>query len=193
MYYYIKGRLAHKEDNFVVIDAGGVGYQLYMSLNSIAKIGDIGSDVTVWTYLHIKEGVMDLYGFYTVEEKEMFLQLLSISGIGTKSALSILSVAPPEKLALAIITNDYKTIQKAQGVGQKAAQRVVLELADKLKNADLAIENLTEIDTTDNRSEALSALVVLGYSDKEAKQALKTIEPNLATEDIIKLALKKMM
>lgn len=193
MYYYIKGRLAHKEDNFVVVDAGGVGYQLYMSLNSIAKIGDVGNDVTVWSYLHIKEGVMDLYGFYTLEEKEMFLQLLSISGIGTKSALSILSVAPPEKLALAIITNDYKTIQKAQGVGQKAAQRVVLELADKLKNADLVIEKLPELDTTDNRSEALSALVVLGYSDKEAKAALKTIEPNLATEDIIKLALKKMM
>ena len=194
MYYYIRGTLVEKAENFVIIDVSGVGYQLYMPLTSIERLGDLHTTVTVWSYLHVKEGVMELYGFSSQEEKSMFIHLIGVSGIGCKSAQSILSVAPPEKLALAIITKDYKTLQKAQGVGAKAAQRIVLELSDKLKNADLNVElpDDTSISDIDNRSEALSALIVLGYSDSEAKAALKQIDPTLNTEEIIKQALKKM-
>lgn len=197
MYYYIKGKLTLKTENFVVVDAGGVGYQLYMPAPSIERLGAEGSDVTVWSYLYVKEGIMDLYGFASLEEKTMFLHLISISGIGSKSAISILSVAPPEKLAMAIITKDYKLLQKAQGIGAKAAQRIVLELSDKLKNTDIAISSEASeeyaVTDNDNRSEALSALIVLGYSDSEAKSALKTIDPSLPLEEIIKQALKKMI
>ena len=197
LYYYIKGNLTLKTESFVVVDAGGVGYQLYMPAPSIERLGAEGSDVTVWSYLYVKEGIMDLYGFASLEEKTMFLHLISISGIGSKSAISILSVAPPEKLAMAIITKDYKLLQKAQGIGAKAAQRIVLELSDKLKNADIPMSDDTSgeyaVTDNDNRSEALSALIVLGYSDAEAKSALKTIDPSLPLEEIIKQALKKMI
>lgn len=197
MYYYIKGTLAQKCDGFVVVDAGGVGYQLYMTPPSIERLGNTGDSVTVWCYLYVKEGIMDLYGFSSQEEKTLFLQLISISGIGSKSALSILTVAPPEQLAMAIISKDYKLLQKAQGVGAKAAQRIVLELSDKLKSADISL-NSTEVSEyevldNDNRSEALSALIVLGYSDVEARSVLKSIDPSLSTEEIIKQALKKMI
>lgn len=196
MYYYIKGKLMLKGDGFVVVDAGGVGYQLFMSTPSIERIGLEGTDVTVWCYLYVKEGIMDLYGFLTPEEKSMFLHLIGVSGIGSKSALSILCVAPPEALAMAIITKDYKLLQKAQGIGAKAAQRIVLELSDKLKKADISLDEASEsysVQDNDNRSEALSALIVLGYSDVEARKVLKVIDPSLSTEEIIKQALKKML
>lgn len=197
LYYYIKGKLALKGDGFVVIETGGIGYQLFMSAPSIERIGSEGKDVTVWSYLYVKEGIMDLYGFISPEEKTMFLHLIGVSGIGSKSALSVLSVAPPEALAMAIITKDYKLLQKAQGIGQKAAQRIVLELSDKLKNADIELDNTSiegyAVTDNDNRSEALSALIVLGYSDVEAKTVLKTIDPSLSVEEIIKKALAKML
>ena len=197
LYYYIKGKLVQKCENFVVVDANGIGYQLYMSAPSIERIGSEGDNVTVWCYLYVKEDIFDLYGFSSQEEKSMFLHLIGVSGIGCKSALSILCTAPPEKLAMAIITKDYKLLQKAQGVGAKAAQRIVLELSDKLKNADIALDSSEsygfEVTDNDARSEALSALIVLGYSDSEAKTVLKTIDPSLGTEEIIKQALKKMM
>lgn len=196
MYYYIKGKLTLKGDGFVVVDAGGVGYQLFMSTPSIERIGSEGDDITVWCYLYVKEGIMDLYGFSTPEEKSMFMHLIGVSGIGSKSALSVLSVAPPETLAMAIITKDYKLLQKAQGIGAKAAQRIVLELSDKLKNSDINVDNTFEgyeVQDNDNRSEALSALIVLGYSDIEARKVLKSISPTLSTEEIIKEALKKLL
>lgn len=199
MYYYIKGTLVHKEDDIVVIDAGGVGYQLFASMSTVSSIGNIGDSVTAYTYLYIREGIMDLYGFSTVEERTMFIQLIAISGVGPKAALSILSVASPSKLAMAVITDDYKLIQKAQGIGAKTAQRVVLELKDKLKNADIESIVLPAENTAvqamqdDNRGEALSALMVLGYSDREAAEALRGVDASLDTEEIIKQALKNMM
>lgn len=196
LYYYIKGKLTLKGDGFVVVDAGGVGYQLFMSTPSIERIGAEGADVTVWCYLYVKEGIMDLYGFLTPEEKSMFMHLIGVSGIGSKSAISVLSVAPPEALAMSIITKDYKLLQKAQGIGAKAAQRIVLELSDKLKNSDIKIDDISEgyaVQDNDNRSEALSALIVLGYSDIESRKVLKLIDPSLSTEEIIKEALKKLL
>lgn len=199
MYYYIKGTLAEKGDGFIVVDAGGVGYQLFASMSTVSAIGGIGDFVTAYAYLYIREGIMDLYGFCSLEEKTMFLQLIGISGVGPKAALSVLSVAPPSKLALAVITDDYKLIQTAQGIGAKTAQRIILELKDKLKNTDLgaavseSVSGAEAVAENDNRAEAVSALMVLGYSDREAAAALSGLDASLDTEELIKLALKNMI
>lgn len=195
MYYYIKGTLVQKGDNYLVVDANGVGYMIYTSLTSIADVGETGRNVTMYTYLHVREDVMDLYGFATVEEKNMFMNLISVSGVGPKAALAILSVTTPAKFAVAVVTNDVKTITKASGVGPKMAQRVILELKDKLKTEDIDIdmdEDIGEI-PSDNRSEAISALIVLGYSPNDAQKAVKGIDGTLSVEEIIKKALSSLM
>ena len=190
MYYYIKGKLAHKDVDFIVIEASGVGYKINTSQTSMQLFGDRGAEALAYTYLHVREDVQDLYGFATKEEREMFLRLLTISGVGPKAALAILSVASPSKLAVAVLTSDVKLITKAAGVGPKLAQRVILELKDKLKDADLPIdaEDAAEAESaqSDSKSDAVSALVVLGYSANEARDAVRKIDGSLSTEEIIK-------
>lgn len=195
MYYYIKGTLVQKSDNYIVVDANGVGYMIYTSLNSMQNGGEVGKKITIYTYLHVREDVMDLFGFTTIEEKNMFMQLISVSGVGPKAALSILSVTTPAKFAVAVITNDVKTITKASGVGPKMAQRVILELKDKMKTDELEIDLEDESDDilSDNRSEAISALVVLGYSSNDAQKAVKGIDGTLSVEEIIKKALAGLL
>ena len=195
MYYYIKGTLVQKSDNYIVVDANGVGYMIYTSLNSMQNTGEIGKKITIYTYLHVREDVMDVFGFTTIEEKNMFMQLISVSGVGPKAALSILSVTTPAKFAVAVITNDVKTITKASGVGPKMAQRVILELKDKMKTDELEIDLEDESDDilSDNRSEAISALVVLGYSSNDAQKAVKGIDGTLSVEEIIKKALAGLL
>ena len=195
MYYYIKGTFVQKNDNYIVVDANGVGYMIYTSLNSMQNTGEIGKKITIYTYLHVREDVMDLFGFTTIEEKNMFMQLISVSGVGPKAALSILSVTTPAKFAVAVITNDVKTITKASGVGPKMAQRVILELKDKMKTDELEIDLEDESDDilSDNRSEAISALVVLGYSSNDAQKAIKGIDGTLSVEEIIKKALAGLL
>ena len=195
MYSYIKGTLVQKSDNYIVVDANGVGYMIYTSLNSMQNTGEIGKKITIYTYLHVREDVMDLFGFTTIEEKNMFMHLISVSGVGPKAALSILSVTTPAKFALAVITNDVKTITKASGVGPKMAQRVILELKDKMKTDELEIDLEDESDDilSDNRSEAISALVVLGYSSNDAQKAVKGIDGTLSVEEIIKKALAGLL
>ena len=192
MYYYIKGTLVQKNDNYIVVDANGVGYMIYTSLNSMQNAGEVGKKIT---YLHVREDVMDLFGFTTIEEKNMFMHLISVSGVGPKAALSILSVTTPAKFAVAVITNDVKTITKASGVGPKMAQRVILELKDKMKTDELEIDLEDESDDilSDNRSEAISALVVLGYSSNDAQKAVKGIDGTLSVEEIIKKALAGLL
>ena len=195
MYYYIKGTLVQKSDNYIVVDANGVGYMIYTSLNSMQNTGEIGKKITIYTYLHVREDVMDLFGFTTIEEKNMFMHLISVSGVGPKAALSILSVTTPAKFAVAVITNDVKTITKASGVGHKMAQRVILELKDKMKTdeVDIDLEDESDDILSDNRSEAISALVVLGYSSNDAQKAVKGIDGTLSVEEIIKKALAGLL
>lgn len=197
MYYYIKGKLTYKGDNYIVIDANGVGYMIFTSVNSIENSGDLGSDITMYTYLSVREDAMDLYGFLTIDEKDMYLKLLSVSGVGPKAALSVLSVLPPSKLTAAIITGDAKTITKAQGVGVKVAQRIILELKDKvdvdvIDDSDTG-EKIELMPVTDNKAEALSALVVLGYSSNDAQQVLSKLNSDLSTEELIRKALANLM
>ena len=190
MYYYIKGTLIKKAENFVVVDCGGVGYMINTSLTSISTLGAAGSEVTMYTYLVVREDAMELCGFASIEEKEMFLKLISVSGVGPKAAMSILSVGSPSQIAAAIITNDTKTITKAQGVGPKVAQRVILELKDKIDNSELDISNDTiEVQTDDTRTEAINSLIVLGYSPEAATKAVAKTEAGLSVEEMIKKAL----
>lgn len=194
MYYYIKGELAIKGDNFAVIDNGGVGYKLYTSQKTLESFRE-GDRVTMNTYLNVHEDVFDLYGFATEEEHSMFINLLSVSGVGPKAALSVLSAVTPKEIVLAVMTKDEKILTKAQGVGAKMAQRIILELLDKLKNSELLPEDegVQKTIRSDSQSEAVSALIVLGYSQADAKNAVCGIDETLKTEEIVRLALAKLM
>ena len=198
MYYYIKGTLAARGGNYIVVDAGGVGYMIFTP--SPEKAPAQGSAVTVYTYLNVREDAMELYGFMTEEEKKVFLQLISVSGVGPKAGLALLSAASPQQIMTAIITGDTKVLTKAQGVGPKAAKRIILELKDKLDPAELGIDGdegvvIDNDDTpvTDASAEALSALVVLGYSASDAKNVLMKLDASLSTEELIKKALLKLI
>ena len=199
MYYYINGTLAAKGENYLVVDNSGVGYMIYTSLSCIEKAGSVGSEITVYTYLNVSEDAMELYGFYSEEERKMFLLLISVSGVGPKAGLALLSVASPQKLASAIITGDEKLLTKASGVGPKAAKRVILDLKDKIDNEALGLS--AEIDDAPAReaviigskAEAMSALTVLGYNAQEAKTVLAKLDESLSTEELIKKALVQLM
>ena len=193
MYYYIKGTYITRGENYAVIDNNGIGYKIFTSEKALEQISKTVGEVTLYTYLYVRDDIMDLYGFTANEEIGMFLKLLSVSGVGPKAALSIMSVASVERLALAIVTGDTKTITKAAGVGPKVAQRVILELKDKIKtNEAIDSGSIQDIDTGDIKTEAVSALVVLGYSQQEANNAVsKSNGENV--EDLVKEALKKLM
>ena len=194
MYYYIKGELVLRKDTFAVIDNGGVGYKLYASAKTLDSFRE-GDKVTLYTYLNVHEDIFDLYGFATEDEHSMFLNLLSVSGVGPKAALAVLSVVTPKELALAVITKNAKLLTQASGVGVKMAQRIILELADKLKNSEILPqeEGETRSVMADAQSEAVSALIVLGYSQNEAKSAVLGIDETLKTEEIVRRALVKLM
>ena len=195
MYAYIKGTLEIKASDHVVVEANGVGYRIFMSGNTIQRIGELNSKVKVFTHYHVREDNISLYGFYNLEELRMFELLISVSGVGAKSAIAILSNITPSAFALAVISNDIKALTKLPGIGAKSAQRIILELKDKLKTEEsIAAENDFEIQTVlakdDNMHEAISALQVLGYPVKDATKAVSSIDcTGLSVEDIIKKAL----
>lgn len=199
MFYYLSGTVAHIEPYLAVIDCGGVGYACRTTSYtlSVLKKGDKGK---VFTHLNVREDAMELYGFATQEELNLFQQLISVSGVGPKAALSILSASTPANLALSIITGDEKALTCAQGIGKKIAQRVILELKDKLAKGQIAPggESYGGTGVTvipeNKSSEAAAALAVLGYSQSEIAAALKGIDVDgLALEEIIKQALKRMV
>lgn len=195
MFAYIKGRLEIKGNDFVVIDVNGVGYRIFAPYSTIEKLGEIGDEVKVHTHYHVREDNISLYGFYSQEELRIFELLISVSGIGAKSANAILANISPSKFALCVISNDVKELTKLPGIGAKSAQRIILELKDKLKTEESIIEEdnmeIKNIVTSDNNmQEALSALQVLGYPQKEAAKAISSVDiENLSVEEIIKKAL----
>ena len=197
MFAYIKGSLEVKTKGYVVIDVNGIGYKIFMSETAIDKIGEIGNIVKVHTYLRVREDDMSLYGFNTNEELRMFELLLSVSGIGAKSAITILSNIVPSQFALAVITNDVSKIKSLPGIGPKTAQRIILELKDKIKSEesisdDKSIGSTEQITNNEKIVEAISALQVLGYTKKEIEQALQKVESELSIEEIIKIGLKNL-
>lgn len=196
MYAYIKGTLEIKSTDYVVIETNEIGYKIFMSETAIDKLGDVGSKVKVYTYLKVREDDMSLYGFKTNEELRMFELLLSVSGVGAKSAIVILSNIKPSSFALAVITDDVGKLKKLPGIGPKTAQRIILELKDKLKAVeDTNKEELEEMllkseDDGEKISEALSALQVLGYTRKEIEKAFEKFDKkDLSVEEIIKKGL----
>lgn len=199
MYAYIKGSLEVKTTGYVVIEAGGIGYKIYMSESSIQALGELGETVKVYTYYRVREDDVSLYGFKTNEELRMFELLLSVSGIGAKSAIGILSNIAPSSFALAIISNDVAKIKQLPGIGAKTAQRLILELKDKLKtqelqeNDEVADNVKSAIEKNDKYTEAEAALQVLGYSRKEIENALAKIDTiEMTVEDMIRKGLRNL-
>ena len=198
MFKYITGKVAEKGSNYIVIDVGGVGFMVYTSVSTLQDTSILlGADATIYTYMYIKEGIMDLYGFSTKEELRLFELLITVSGVGAKGAVAILSVATPSKIAISIISEDVATIKSASGIGAKTAQRIVLELKDKISSEsiveDIDIPHQAEIADTDTVKEATSALVVLGYSQAEARKAVAAVDKSITdVEEIIRQALKKL-
>ena len=197
MFYYLDGTVAHVEAYLAVIDCGGVGYACKTTGTTIAQL-KVGSRGKLYTYLNVAEGVFDLYGFATQGELGSFKQLLSVSGVGPKAALAILSSCTPQHLAAAVITGDEKALTAAPGIGKKIAQRIILELKDKLaqdtSDVGLPISAVTPTGQKSKAVEAAQALGVLGYSTQEVSAALKGIDvENLPLEEIIRQSLKRMV
>ena len=193
MFAYIKGSLEIKTNNYVVIDVNGVGYKIFMSQKGIETLDEIGNIVKVYTYYYVREDNISLYGFTTKEELRMFELLLSVSGIGAKSAITMLSAISPSEFAISVISNDTSKLTKVPGIGNKTAARIILELKDKLKT-EQAIEKdeKTEevVSKQEINEEALAALQVLGYNKKEVEKILEKFDSSKMTvEEIIKAAL----
>ena len=193
MFYYLKGILATRGENFAVVDVGGVGYKVYTSLRSLSEAGT-GSEQTFYTYVYVREDIFDIYGFVSTEELKYFELLIGISGVGPKAALAILSALSPSEIAGAAISGDAKAFTKAQGVGGKIAQRIVLELKGKIDTEDISIgTGQASVNISDNTTEAMEALIALGYSSIEARRAVAFADPSDSVEDIIKKALLTLM
>lgn len=195
MFSYIKGILVAKSIGYVIIDVGGVGFKIFMSETSIKKLGETGEEVKVFTHMQVREDDISLYGFTTNEELRMFELLISVSGVGAKSAIAMLSNISPSSFALAVISNDIKSLTKIPGIGSKTAQRIVLELKDKLKTEESISNNSNEeiivaIQDDNKTSEAVQALKVLGYTSVEIEKVLRSLDTNnMSVEDIIRKAL----
>ena len=204
MLAYIKGKLEMKMTEYVVIDVGGLGYKIFMSEAGIEKLGNIGDTVKVHTYYRVREDDISIFGFNTLEELKMFELLLGVSGVGAKTALTMLTTCTPSEFALAVVTEDIKTLTSIPGIGPKSAKRIVLELKDKIKKEQEVEAIKEEIDKKqeiDNKkidikevrekvNEAIAALQVLGYNKKEIEKALEKIDyKELSTEEIIKKGL----
>lgn len=204
MIAYVKGELVQKQIGYVVIDVQGLGYKVFMSESSIEEIGNVGEQVKVHTYYRVSEDDISLFGFNTAEELRMFELLISVSGIGAKTAITMLGCIEPSQFAIAIISNDIDTLKKIPGVGPKSAQRIVLELKDKMKkeqqiseltNATLEQKSkVKKVIVADSKiQEATDALQVLGYTRKDIEKVLEQLDiTELSIEDIIKKALRQL-
>ena len=200
MIYHLNGTLELCEEGSCVIDCGGVGYKLFISDNTYTTVvGQVGNKMKLLTYMQVREDAVELYGFKTSDELSAFKLLITVSGVGPKAAMSILSLLTPDKLSVAICSEDTKTIAKANGIGAKTAARVVLELKDKIAKQAFAVSDAgiaqatISIGKSSNLSEALDALVVLGYSKAEAQRALVGIDSSLDVTKIIPIALSKLL
>lgn len=198
MIYSLSGEIITVEPNGFAVQCGGVAFFCFSTMNTLQKVGQKGMQATVFTYLNVREDAMELYGFYTKNELDAFKQLITVSGVGPKAALAILSVMTPDQLALSIASGDVKAITKAQGVGAKIAQRIVLELKNKF-STDLTAEQsdvvaaIQSADTSADLSEAIEALIQLGYSRSEAAAAVGKLDKSLPVEELIRLALKSLI
>lgn len=195
MFAYIKGTVTLVLDDYAVVENNGIGYMIFMPSRELDALRD-KKDVLVYTYYYVREDNISLYGFLDKESLNIFKLLLGVSGVGPKAALSILSCTTPSSFILSVVTKDDKTLSKAQGIGKKLAQRIILELKDKFKDYEIANEkeeDKREFLDKDVSKEAIAALLTLGYTKQEAIQAVKRVEGASSVEDYIKGALKFLM
>lgn len=202
MIQYIRGELALVEEDRVIVDVGGVGYGIFMPVQSISQLPGVGNEVRIYTYLNVKEDAMQLFGFLTRDDLKVFKLLIGVNGIGPKGGQAVLSVLSPDDLRFAVLANDVKAICAAPGIGKKTAEKVILELKDKLSLDDV-FEHSSEdqfdacavAENSDVQSEAIQALVALGYNSTDALKAVKKVEMTEAmdVEALLKQALTQML
>ena len=191
----LRGKLIYSDKDTAIIECGGVGMRCNIGINTYTKLSPVGTETFLHTYMSVKEDSIDLFGFYTVEELECFKMLISVSGVGPKMGIALLSEFPPDKIMLCIASNDSKTLTSASGVGNKLAQRIVLELKDKVSSVPTVSNDLSaavSASVNNNSKETIAALVSLGFSQSEASVVVGRLDANLSTEEMIKSALKEL-
>ncbi len=195
MFAYIIGTLEEIDEDYIVIDNHGIGYEIYVSKSTLYQFKNIGEQVKVYTYLYIKEDLMQLFGFYTKEEMQLFMLLISVGGIGPKGALAILGILSPSDLRFAILAEDAKAISQAPGIGAKTAQRVILDLKDKVDKVEVSGIS-AQVDDTNAalKRDVLDAMTSLGFTSSQTLRALEEVEisENSRVEDVIKAVLQKI-
>ena len=197
MFYSVRGKLIHTTPSTAVVECGGVGYNCQTTINTLKQIKP-NTEVMLYTYLNVREDAMELFGFATTTELETFKTLIGVSGVGPKAGLAILSELSPEQVAMAIASNDVKTITRAQGVGKKTAQRIILELKDKLAKAMSGSDSMESVTgsaaavASGNVPKAIEALGVLGYEPSEVTPVLSQFDSSLPVEQLIAMTLRQM-
>lgn len=198
MFYSLTGKIVYSDITSVAIECSGIAFSVTASVNTLKKLGNVGDTATVYTYLAVREDGVELFGFYDNEELQYFKMLISVSGVGPKAAIAILSALTTEMLALSITAGDVKSITRAQGVGPKIAQRIVIELKDKVSKmvpSEVKTENLVQpsfVVTGSDADEAISALMALGYTNAEASRSVASLDSSLGVEELIKQALRNL-
>ena len=198
MISYIRGELAAVQEQKAIVEAGGIGYGIYMSQQTLSMLPAVGEEVKIHTYLNVREDAMQLYGFLTGEDLQVFRLLIGVSGIGPKAGLNILSCLSPDELRFAVLAGDVKTISSAPGIGKKTAEKLILELKDKMSIEDVleqaahGSEQSKEIEATDTGMQA--ALTALGYGSAESLRAVKKVSVDCTSvEDLLREALKNLL
>lgn len=196
MIYSVKGILTYVEPSFVVVECGGVGMKCFASTSTITQLSSVGTEVTLLTYMSVKEDSIDLYGFLSQNELDAFKLLISVNGVGPKAAMSVLSALTTDKLSLAVSCGDVKSIQAAQGIGKKTAERIVLELKDKMAGVAGVVQGTAAVNAAQanapgsTSAEAVEVLVSLGFNQTDASVAVGSMEPGLSVDEMIRKGLK---
>lgn len=197
MIYSVRGKLIYTDPTYAVVECGGVGFKCFVSLNTLRELTSIGTEVNLYTHMSVREDTMDLYGFATLDELQAFKLLISVSGVGPKAAMAILSVLPPDRLSVAVSSGDVKSIQSAQGVGKKTAERVVLELKDKMlgigsTETASVVAGIQQASTNENAREAVEVLVSLGFNQSDCATVVGAMDSSMSVDDMIRQGLKKL-
>lgn len=196
MIYNVRGTLTYTDINYAVVECGGVGFKCFVSMTTLKELPPLGKEANLYTYLSVREDAMDLFGFATQQELDAFKLLITVSGVGPKAAMAVLSVLPPDRLSIAVSSGDVKSIQSAQGVGKKTAERIVLELKDKMlgiapSNA-AAVQSIQAVASNSDAQEAVEVLVSLGFNQSDAATVVGAMDKALSVDDMIRKGLKQL-
>lgn len=196
MIYNVRGTLTYTDINYAVVECGGVGFKCFVSMTTLKELPPLGKEANLYTYLAVREDAMDLFGFATQQELDAFKLLITVSGVGPKAAMAVLSVLPPDRLSIAVSSGDVKSIQSAQGVGKKTAERIVLELKDKMlgiapSNA-AAVQSIQAVASNSDAQEAVEVLVSLGFNKSDAATVVGAMDKGLSVDDMIRKGLKQL-